>query len=246
MKVWLVLPAYNEELGLPDMLNSLAEVFSEDNRDYSIVIVNDGSTDQTAKVIQDFSKKYPIIDLPNPKNMGLAETLKRGLIEAASRASEKDVIITMDADNTHPAGLTLRMIRMLREGSDVVIASRYRDGSRVLGLQMYRRFLSWVASWMFRVLYPTPGVRDYTCGYRAYRASVIKDLLKKYHGNFITERGFSCMVDILLRMRLMDIVMVEVPLILRYDMKEGASKMKVITTIMDTLKLMIRRKLGSN
>lgn len=244
MKVWLVLPAYNEESGLPAIIESIAEVFNEEGWPYEIVIVNDGSTDGTEKVIHQYAQKHPIIYVPNQHNMGLAETLKRGLIEASSRATGKDVIITMDADNTHPAGLALRMIRTLREGSDVVIASRYREGSLILGLQTYRKFLSYVASWMFRILYPIAGVKDYTCGYRAYRVSVIKSLMEKYHHNFITERGFSCMVDILLRLREMEVVCVEVPLILRYDQKEGPSKMRVFRTILDTLSLMVRRKLN--
>ena len=88
-------------------------------------------------------------------------------------------------------------------------------------------------------------MRDYTCGYRAYKVPVIQRALK---GNprFVSERGFSCMVDILLKLRTVrpPLVMNEVPMVLRYDKKAGASKMRVLRTVKDTLKLLARRRLG--
>jgi len=244
MKTWVVLPAYNEQEALPPLLDSIIENFKEDGKDFSIVVVNDGSSDRTAEVIEDYSKRAPVVGIHNDGNKGLAETIRRGLLEAVNKAHPKDIIVTMDADNTHPAGLALRMSRLIREGNDVVIASRYREGSHVRGLSMGRRFLSWGAGWLFRIMFPMRGVRDYTCGYRAYRADVIQKLIERHGQEFISERGFSCMVDILLRLREHDLVFTEVPLVLRYDQKPGRSKMKVAQNIFDTLKLLVRRRLG--
>src|SRR4030067_1016847 len=56
-----------------------------------------------------------------------------GLVAAAGTAGDRDIIITMDADDTHAPGLILHMVRMISEGHDVVIASRYRSGSRTIG-----------------------------------------------------------------------------------------------------------------
>jgi len=243
MRILVVLPAYNEEQALPHLLDSLIENLSEERKDYSIIVVNDGSRDRTGEVADSYAKRHPILVLHNDSNKGLAETMRRGLMEAVSRAGPKDIIVTMDADNTHPAGLTLRMIRSIREGNDVVIASRYRDGSQVRGVSLERRVLSRVASWLFRIFFPIRGVLDYTCGYRAYRADLTKSLIDQYGREFISERGFSCMIDILLRLRERDVVFAEVPLVLRYDLKPGRTKMRVLATILDTLKLLIRRRL---
>ncbi len=244
MQLWIVLPAYNEEEALPLLLDSIVEHLSEDHWKFSIIVVNDGSKDRTGEVAENYAKKAPVIPIHNDGNKGLAETMRRGLIEAVKRASAKDIIITMDADNTHPAGLALRMARLIREGHDVVIASRYREGSQVLGVSLHRRLLSLGAAWMFRLSFPIAGVRDFTCGYRAYRADVMKQLIDRHGTEFISERGFSCMVDILLRLRENHLVFGEVPLVLRYDLKPGLSKMKVFQTVIDTLKLMVRRRLG--
>ncbi len=241
-KIWIVLPAYNEEEALPPLFESLNEVLSEEKKDFSIIVVNDGSTDNTAQVLADYGKKLPVIAVHNDGNKGLAETIRHGLLEAIERTADKDIIITMDADNTHPAGLVLRMVRVLKEGNDVVIASRYREGSYVKGLSLFRRFLSKGVSWLFQFFFPIHGVRDYTCGYRAYHAGMMKKVMKKYGDQFISERGFSCMVDILLRLRENDLVFAEVPMVLRYDQKPGASKMNVMQTIFDTFWLLIRRR----
>ena len=70
------------------------------------------------------------------------------------------------------------------------------------------------------------------------------ELIARHNRDIITERGFSCMVDILLRLRDEDLVFTEVPLVLRYDKKQGDSKMRVARTVADTLKLMARRRFG--
>ena len=81
-------------------------------------------------------------------------------------------------------------------------------------------------------------------GYRAYRAGLLVRAFETYGEQFVAESGFSCMVDILLKLRKLDAIMCELPLILRYDLKYGISKMMVLRTIGDTLKLLGARRLG--
>jgi dolichol-phosphate mannosyltransferase len=136
------------------------------------------------------------------------------------------------------------MVRRIREGNDVVIASRFQPGAQVRGVPFYRRVLSRSSSLVFRMAFPTPGVRDFTSGYRAYRAGVVKQAFDTYGGEFVAESGFSCMVDILLKLRRIGAIMGEVPLVLRYDMKYGVSKMMVVRTVIDSLQLLVSRRLG--
>ena len=244
VKIWIVLPAYNEADALPLLLDALIEHLEDLSSEFSIIVVNDGSVDRTGAIAEEYAKRGHVIAIHNERNSGLAETLKRGLLAAVERANERDVILTMDADNTQPAGLARRLFRVILEGNDVVIASRYREGSRVRGVPLPRVLLSYGSSWLFRFFFPTPGVRDFTSGYRAYRASVMKSLVDRYGNEFISERGFSCMVDILLRLRGLNVIIAEVPLVLRYDQKPGATKMKVAQTVFDTLRLLVRRRFG--
>jgi dolichol-phosphate mannosyltransferase len=106
--------------------------------------------------------------------------------------------------------------------------------------------LSYVAAMLFRFILPMDGVRDYTCGYRAYKAQLLKMAFAEYGSGFISEPGFSCMVDILIKLRKFDPVVEEAPLILRYDQKLSSSKMNVGRTVRQTLSLLIRRRFGFN
>jgi dolichol-phosphate mannosyltransferase len=147
----------------------------------------------------------------------------------------------MDADATHNPGLILRLMRMIIEGHDVVIASRFQPGARVIGLVWYRKLLSILASIIFRITYPIKGVKDYTCGYRAIRADVLKSAMDEYGDRFFDQDGFQALVDILLKLRKRKLLFGETPLILRYDQKGGMSKMNVGRTIKKTLILIVKR-----
>jgi dolichol-phosphate mannosyltransferase len=164
-------------------------------------------------------------------------------LDAVQRAQEHDIIVTMDADNSHTPGLILRMVRAIDEGCDVVIASRFVSGAQVHGVSLFRRILSRGASLLFQAVLPISGVRDYTCGYRAYRADILRQAFAEYRHAFIEQEGFQCMIDILLKLSLLDLVFGEVPMILRYDLKESSSKMKITSTIQGSLRLLINRRL---
>jgi dolichol-phosphate mannosyltransferase len=244
--ILIVLPAYNEAAGLPPLLNEIRAVMNESRLEYKVVVVDDGSSDGTWDMIVRHAQEMPIVPVRHEVNRGLAEALRSGLQVALSRAAPADVIVTMDADNTHAPGLVMRMLGLIREGHDVVIGSRYVAGARVVGVPFHRRVLSYSASLLMRAVFPITGVRDYTCGFRAYRASVLQAAFARYSEKLISQKGFSCMVDILLKLRTMDPIMGEVPLVLRYDLKHGMSKMRAARTIVDTLVLMARNLGGSS
>ena len=242
-KVLVVLPAYNEEANIGGLLDRIDEAMEESNLSYEVIVVDDGSKDRTFEVLTEYAKRIPLTISRHEVNKGLGVTIRDGLLLASQIATKNDIVVTMDADETHTPGLILRMVRMVREGHDVVIASRYQQGARVYGLSMTRRLISYGASWLFRIVFPTPGVKDFTCGYRAYRGSVLASAISRYGSQFVEADGFQCMVDILLKLRKMDVIFGEAPMILRYDLKLGASKMRVARTMRQTLMLVLKRRL---
>ncbi|WP_235033507.1 glycosyltransferase [Rubripirellula obstinata] len=244
-KIFMALPAYNEEEALPELLERIGEAFADSNLPYEVIVVDDGSKDDTAKIVSQMSFQMPIHLVQHEVNQGLGVTLRDGLREAVDRAGERDIIVTMDADNTHPPGLINRMVTLVHEGCDVVIASRFQPGARVVGVPIERHFLSVGARALFTLLFPTRGVRDYTSGYRAYKASVIRQGFAEHGDDFVGETGFSCMADVLLKLRKQGVLFGEAPLRLRYDQKGGASKMQVFKTMWLTLKLLGRHRVGT-
>jgi dolichol-phosphate mannosyltransferase len=242
--VIIALPAYNEERTLPPLLESIADAMAENRIEYRVIVVNDGSADRTAEVVEGMRARMPVTRIDHPENRGLGNTIRTGLLEALKDATDRDIVVTMDSDNTHVPGLIARMVRGIREGNDVVIASRFQPGAHIKGVPLYRRVLSRGASFAFRVCFPTPNVRDFTSGFRAYRAGVLKQAYATYGDQLVAESGFSCMVDILLKLRAMGAIMSEVPMVLRYDLKFGVSKMVVLRTMGDTLRLLAQRRFG--
>jgi dolichol-phosphate mannosyltransferase len=243
MHLWIVLPAYNEAANLPAIFDGFRQVVRDTyNLQVDVIVVDDASTDHTAQVARELGRDTPVTLLQNDSNKGLAETFMRGMRAAAERAADADIIVCMDADNTHLPGQVLRMMRNIQEGRDVVIASRYQPGAVVRGVPPFRRLLSRCMSPLFRAVFPIGDVRDYSCGYRAYRAALLKRTLAVQGDTLFSQSGFACMVGILLRLHKAGAVCGEVPIVLRYDQKEGFSKMRIGRTISQTLGLLLRER----
>lgn len=243
-RVIVVLPAYNEAREIARLVERIDAALRADDYEYLVVLVDDGSTDGTADVATTLATRFPLIVERHAQNQGLGATIRDGLRAAVRESGEGDVIVAMDADNTHAPGFIRGMVEAIDRGVDVVIASRYQTGSVTQGVPLHRRALSYGASLLMRAVFPTPGVRDYTCGYRAYRAEMLRQAFAQFGDQLVSEDGFACMVDILLKLRGMGARFAEAPFTLEYDQKSGPTKMKVFRTIRRTLGLIARRRFG--
>ena len=233
--IWLTLPAYNEERSLPALLDRcipLAGTLMARGDRLAVLVVDDGSQDGTIAAARTFEGRLTLEVVPHRVNRGLGAALRTGVEAALARASDDDLIATMDADNTHDPGIIPEMANTLREsGADVVIASRYAPGGQEVGLTRLRQFLSRGASFLLTLTTPVQGARDYTCGFRLYRAATLRRAAAAWGDRLIEEAGFTCMAELLLKLGRGGARVTESPLVLRYDLKEGASKMKMMRTI---------------
>lgn len=243
--IHVLFPAYNEEGSIGPALGALAQAMGGRGLELRAVLVDDGSTDGTvaearrADAASGGALRLEV--LSHGENRGLGAGLKTGIDACLARAAEGDVIVTLDADNTHPPALIPTMLAKLAEGLDVVIASRYQPGSAVHGVPPHRRVLSDGARLLFQALFPWPGVRDYTCCFRAYRVPILRRARAVYGDDLLTARGFEAVMDLLLCLRQVGARAGEVPLVLRYEKQAGRSKMRVLRTVRRTLALLARR-----
>ena len=245
MKVVFVIPAYNEEQNLPRLFANLHSTMEAIPYPYEIVLVNDGSTDGTRRLVeaQARTQNKPIHLVNHEVNLGPGAVFRSGLTRALEVAEEYDVVMTKEADNTGDYQLIKPMIEKIRSGYELVLASCYGAGGGVEGTTWDRQLLSWGANLMLRILFPMPGVHTYSSFYRAYHAGTLRRAMTLYGDRFIEEPGFACMVEILINFYRMGVKMVELPMVLRCDEREDASKMKRLRTTAGFLRVMVRKGL---
>ncbi len=231
--VYILLPAYNEERDIGPLLQRISDAMQSLHYDnYKVLVVNDGSKDGTVSVVSARQQDMPVELINHEVNKGLGQAMLTGLRRAAELVQDDDVLITMDADNTHDPQLIGAMVGKIRAGASLVIASRYEQGGEEVGLSRLRSFLSRGASTLLKIFFPINGAKDYTCGFRAYQGAALKRAFRAYGDRLVEERGFTCMAEILIKLRSVGVRVAEVPLVLRYDLKSGQSKMKVLRTIL--------------
>jgi len=225
--IWIFLPAYNEEQALPNLIPTLNQALKDSRQEYHIVAVDDGSTDRTAEILEAYSGTLPLSIITHLINRGLGETERDGFEYIATHCAPDDVIVRVESDNTHGPEYIFRLIEKLDEGYDVVNTSRFQPGGGQLGVNVYRAFISRCANLFMKLVFRIPGTRDYSCGFRAYRGKVIQDAIKVFGNHFIQLRGlgFTSTLEMIVKLNLLGCRFAEVPFVLRYDQKEGSSKM---------------------
>ena len=246
--ILVVLPAFNEAEATPRLLGRLREVARTSPEEIRCLVVDDGSVDGTAAAAErEHGDELPVTVVRHSRNRGLHGALDTGLRHAMAACGPGDWIVTMDADDTHPPDLIPVMIAAAASrDAAVVIASRFQPGAEWHGLAWDRLLFSYTVSWMFRIVWPLSGVRDYTCGYRAYRAAVITAAYQKWGNRLVNEPSFACMPDVLWKVSRLRPRFAEIPLSLYYDRKPGPSKMQVARTIRRSLALLVKRRIGIN
>ncbi len=231
--VLFLLPVYNEEARLDTLLDRIRDTMTAQGLAYRIVAVDDGSRDGSPAILARRKADLPLEVVTHRFNRGLGETVRDGLEWVADNAGPEDVVITMDADDTHDPAYVKAMLDTMDRGLDVVIGSRFQPGSEVKGVPGHRQTFSVGANGLLRVFLRIPGVVDYACGFRAIRADLIRRAVLQL-GNRMVELGnwgFICTAELLWKLSFFGARCGEVPFTLRYDLKQGPSKMRPLRTI---------------
>jgi len=242
-KLTIILPAYNEDQNIETMVErwlELQEVLADKfGLELQIVAVNDGSKDKTKEIAERLEQEHSNFTLVNhPHNRGLGEAVKTGVKYFIEHCTESSFMGLMDCDNTQdPIYITDMLEKMSQKKADVVIASRYQSGAEVKGVSGIRLLMSEGAKYVFTILLHIRNVKDYTCGYRLYNRKILQNAYTRFADYLVSESGFTCMVELLYKLYCCGAVFEEVPFELRYDYKKGASKMAVLKTAINSIRL---------
>ena len=229
--VFLGLPAFNEAAAISPLFERI-RLAKKDlitrglASDVIVIFYDDGSTDDSAEMVRAFHWDLGIFLLTSSRNGGLGTALQGIISYFLEVGTGSDVLVIMDCDDTHdPRQISDLLIRMDAEGEDIVIASRYRKGAVIAGVPLSRQIFSLGFAFLVKTVLPIRGVRDYSCGYRAYAYAPLKQA-SSARGFQLQEAGFSAMPEILIRLRAQGWRFGEIPLELAYDRRETQSKMR--------------------
>ena len=248
--LFVMLPCYNEEKDITPLLQKWLEISKsilEYGYQLKIYCIDDKSTDSTNAIIKSFTGKNPdsVNIIEHEINKGLGGALFTALVAFNNNAKTGDICVIMDGDNTHDPKYVFDMINGINNGYDCVIASRYCKTSHTKGVPPLRIFLSDGARYFYSFVLGIKGVKDYTCGYRAYTFSIINSAVEKYGKNLVERRSFACMMELLYKLSLIDAKFLEIPFELNYSNKQGQSKLQLLKTIKESILTAIKLRLSN-
>ncbi len=238
--IYFLIPVLNEEENIESLISSLDSTSQDIKEEYRILFVNDGSDDQTPQIIREKMKSFPVDMIENSVNKGPGASFEKGFKHLIETANEEDIVVTIEGDNTGDLGVLPKLLSEVRNGKDFALASCYAKGGKLKNLTLERKFFSKAANFLCMVLFRIPGVRTYSSFYRAFSQRAISQVYSKYDHPVITERGFVCMVEFLLKLHKAGFTFAEVPSTLFFDKRRGSSKLKVKTTIQSYLRLFMK------
>ena len=186
-KICFVLPTYNEEENIENIIQQiLIEEKNQSKHTFSILVVDDNSTDETQTIVQRYISLNSKVHLVTGQKKGLGDAYKRGF-KFALNDLKADLIFQMDSDGQHDTSLIPHFVSFIEEGKDVVIGSRFIDGGTTPDFSFSRLLMSKVGNLLVRYVGGITQVKDCTSGYRAIRASYLKELDFSY----LSTRGYS-------------------------------------------------------
>lgn len=182
----VIIPAYNEALSLPTLIRQICEVVSTLNVDYEILVINDGSTDNTNEVCVDLIHQHPKMQMIEMLgNTGKAHALQVGFQQAIG-----DIVIMMDADLQDDPNEIPRFLAEINKGFDVVVGWKKRRKDP-LEKTLPSRIFNKVTSLMVGL-----NLHDYNCGFKAFRRYALANLsiygdLHRFIPALLFKQGFK-------------------------------------------------------
>jgi glycosyltransferase involved in cell wall biosynthesis len=213
----IVIPAYNECMRIEGTLARVLECVNARQWDAEILVVDDGSSDDTVAIVQRWMSRHPRLHLvKNPGNRGKGYSVRNGLLQSAG-----DIAMFTDADLSAPIEEAERLLDAIDAGADVAIGSRWLDKQKQTVHQpLYRRFFGRCFNWVTRKVIGLP-FKDTQCGFKAFRRDAAQTIFRL---QTIERWGFD--PEILFIARKLKYTIVEVPVTWGHDARSRISYLK--------------------
>ncbi|MDP8265778.1 MAG: glycosyltransferase family 2 protein [Candidatus Aceula meridiana] len=170
----VIIPAYNEQDLIQETITQIDTFLSQNFADYEIIIVDDGSQDETYKRCAALLENFPRLKLlKNEENRGKGFSIKKGVLEASS-----DLIMFSDADLSTPIEEILSFLPCLEQEFSIAIGSRAISGANIIKHQPFLRELMGKIFNLFVKIFVFTGISDTQCGFKCFKANIAKELFR--------------------------------------------------------------------
>jgi glycosyltransferase involved in cell wall biosynthesis len=160
----IVLPAYNERERIAGTLDKILAHAAQRSWNAEVIVVNDGSTDDTAMIVGQYARKHPVLRLvENPGNRGKGFSVRNGMLHAKG-----NILLFSDADLSSPIEEADKLFSAIGQGADVAIGSRWVDRRLQIRRQpLYRRIFGRIFNLALRIVLGLQ-FKDTQCGFKAF------------------------------------------------------------------------------
>lgn len=234
IKISIVIPTYNEENNITQLINQIDNILTPLNIVYQIIIVDDTSQDQTRLRIKELVNKKPqIILIERDNERGLASAMVRGY-----NAAQGKYLGAMDADLAHDPKYLPEMINLLDEKlADFIIGSRYLPQSQFLGKPLLNKIASIVGQFIIKLLLGV-SVNDTSNNYRVFKKEIWEKIKNHLHPD-----GNIMLTEIVYQTQKNNYQIKEIPIIYQ-ERRIGKSKLNIFTETLRFCKNIIKIKTG--
>ncbi|HEU0014172.1 MAG TPA: glycosyltransferase family 2 protein [Longimicrobium sp.] len=232
--IYICIPALNEEPTIGVLLWRVRQVMAEFRRDYHLIVLDDGSTDATAEVLEPYTRVLPLDVIRNPTTQGYAAAVDRLLREAVAHSThpKRDAVVLLQGDFTEPPEEIPTLVRKLEGGADVVGSTVGEVvGEVARGMRWSRRGLPWLLS---RAALPKDAGDPFS-GFRAYRVQVVRRALADRAGQpLLTRDGWAANAELLLAVAPHSRRADEATVGLRYTRRQRESRFRAWPAVRET------------
>lgn len=172
----VVIPAYNEEKKISKDIEEAYKYFSENNINGEVIVVDDGSKDQTFNIANGFSNKYPSLKVINyGRNKGKGYAIKTGILQATG-----EYILFADSGLCVPFKFADYGLDLLKKGNDIAIGSRKTNAKIIISQPLYRKLGSKLFHIFIKIFKIIPeGIEDTQCGFKLFKKDVAHNIFRR-------------------------------------------------------------------